>query len=152
MKLKSPNNGFVIFCECRPASYQSSAKTKEIYKRRIENNYRRYYTGMMPDEPLFANVYHFYNEDVSIDADNISKPTWDALSKVAFSDDRQIIIRSAASIDMRNGNFEIDPDTVPNDIRFEFLEAIYSKPHTLLIEVGELKTLENLFKQSSLWK
>jgi len=152
MKLKSPNNGFVFFCEGRPASYQGKPKNKEIYKRRIESNYRRYYAGMMPEVPLFANVYHFYNEDVRIDADNISKPTWDALSQVAFNDDRQIIIRSAASIDMRSGFFEVDPDTIPLDIRYKLLESIHSKPHTVYIEVGELKTIDSLFHQSSLWK
>lgn len=119
---------------------------------RLESSFKRYYTGMMPDIPLFANIYHFYNEDVKIDADNISKPTWDALTNVAFSDDKQIIIRSAASIDMRSGTFEIDPDSVPADIRYDFLEAIHIKPHTVFIEVGEMKTLENLFNQSSLWK
>ena len=152
MKLRLPDKGFCFFCECKPASYQGSKDSKRAYKHRLESSFKRYYTGMMPDIPLFANIYHFYNEDVKIDADNISKPTWDALTNVAFSDDKQIIIRSAASIDMRSGTFEIDPDSVPADIRYDFLEAIHIKPHTVFIEVGEMKTLENLFNQSSLWK
>lgn len=152
MKPKTPNNGFVFFCEGRPASYQGSPKSKEVYKRRISTCYQRHFTGAMPDVPLFANVYHFYNEDVQIDADNISKPTWDALSKVAFSDDKQIIIRSAASIDMRKSGLEVDLDTIPSEIRFDFIDSIYSKPHTIFIEVGEVDNISKLFIQSSLWK
>ena len=55
---------------------------------------------MIAEKELYAAIYYFYREDVGLDADNISKPAWDALNAVGYSDDKQIKIRTAVAINI----------------------------------------------------
>lgn len=140
-----------------PFSYNSSNKYRRArYERSVLNSFMKKYTSPLPSgSELYGYVYYFHNSDENMpDADNISKPLWDALSNIAFDDDRDIIIRSAFALDLRkNDAIEINIGDLPEDIGIELAE-ILSEPNSdaMLVEVGTINNKEKLFKASSLWK
>ena len=147
------SSSFALLSVGRPASYQGSPNSKTAYKNRLQSCYNRNYVGKMTAKQLYGQVFHFYKQDLMLDADNISKPTWDALVGLAFDDDRQITVRSAASIDLNvNDMMVVDMDNIPDDVVYDFMDSILSNDHTVYVECGEINSYQELFNQSKLWK
>jgi hypothetical protein len=47
---------------------------------------------------IYGVVYYFRKNEVGFDADNISKPLWDALETVCYDNDKRIRLRLAAVV------------------------------------------------------
>ena len=67
-----------------PFSYNSTdAKKRDKYVQLIRNTFDKEYKGKVPKlgkgNELYGQVYFFTSEGTDLDADNISKPVWDAL-------------------------------------------------------------------------
>ena len=105
-----------------PFSYNSSdAKKKRKYMNRIVAAFSKNYNGKIPKfkkgEELYGQVYFFTSERTDLDADNISKPIWDALVGVVYDDDKQIVSRTSTVVYTKtheiihiNGESEIAAD------------------------------------------
>lgn len=88
-----------------------------------------------------------------LDADNISKPVWDSLSEVAYSDDKQIKIRSAVAIDLgKLSIMDFDQDNLSTEDVYDLTEGILDNDHTLYIQVGRIEDYGKIFNQHLLWQ
>lgn len=137
----------------RPQSYNATPKKKEFYKEELTSTYQKFFTGKLNDKELYAIVYYFYKEDLKLDADNISKPTWDALNNVGYTDDNQIKTRVAITIDLSKYDMiDVDLDNLPAEVADELMQSLADNDHTVYIEVGAIKKNSNIFNISQLWK
>ena len=108
---------------------------------------------MLADKELYATICYFYREDMGLDADNISKPAWDALNAVGYTDDKMIKIRTAVAINLCEHDIvDFDQDNLPTDVLIDLVQSIANNDHTLYIEVGEIGRYDNIFDISQLWK
>jgi crossover junction endodeoxyribonuclease RusA len=79
-----------------PASLQTkNAKHREAWKKRVAECARRrqretYELGFIDGRPLAVTIYYFPNDFMPGDIDNIVKPIMDALTKVAYLDDKVV--------------------------------------------------------------
>lgn len=90
---------------------------------------------------------------MGLDADNISKPAWDALNAVGYTDDKMIKIRTAVAINLCEHDIvDFDQDNLPTDVLIDLVQSIANNDHTLYIEVGEIGRYDNIFDISQLWK
>lgn len=153
MGRKSVTNHFSFVYSGKPESYNADSKRKQVYKKRLSSAYKRRFSGMIAEKELYAAIYYFYREDVGLDADNISKPAWDALNAVGYSDDKQIKIRTAVAINLCEHDILVfDQDILPTDVLIDLIQSIADNNHTLYIEVGEIDRYDNIFNISQLWK
>ncbi len=153
MGRKSVTNHFSFVYFGKPESYNADSKRKQVYKKRLSSAYKRRFSGMIAKKELYAAIYYFYREDVGLDADNISKPAWDALNAVGYSDDKQIKIRTAVAINLCEHDILVfDQDILPTDVLIDLIQSIADNNHTLYIEVGEIDRYDNIFNISQLWK
>ena len=153
MGRKSVTNHFSFVYSGKPESYNADSKRKQVYKKTLSSAYKRRFSGMIAEKELYAAIYYFYREDVGLDADNISKPAWDALNAVGYSDDKQIKIRTAVAIDLSKYDIvDFDQDNIPSDVLTDLVQSIADNNHTLYIEVGEIDKYDNIFNHSQLWK
>ncbi len=121
--------------------------------KRLSSAYQRRFSGMIAEKELYAAIYYFYREDVGLDADNISKPAWDALNTVGYKDDKMIKIRTAVAIDLSKYDIvDFDQDNMLSDVLTDLVQSIADNNHTLYIEVGEIDKYDNIFNHSQLWK
>ena len=91
---------------------------------------------------MFYFVRH-YDPRRHGDADNVSKPTWDALEGLAYDDDHRVRLRIAAVIEMEpeeDGYPSIqglDLSAVPVAIADRLLEFVESdEDHVVYVELG----------------
>lgn len=125
----------------KPHSYNSTDKQKKkAYMNEIVSCYqRRYKSKIMPylSGKLYGLVYYFFQENLYLDADNLSKPIWDSLNGVVYTDDSQIITRSITAINIKESDITlIDFTGIDGSILADIIDSIYSKEHTLYIECG----------------
>ncbi len=94
-------NSFLI--TCKPKSYNHWKKnhpTGQAYLTTVTNAFlTKYANHQLLTDDLYGLVYYFFKDDRSHDADNISKPLWDCLVNVVYSDDVQIKLRIAGVFD-----------------------------------------------------
>ena len=86
-----------------PVSYNSdNPKKKEKYAQMIRDTFDKEYKGKVPKyrkgSELYGQVCFFTSEGTDLDADNISKPVWDALKGVVYDDDKQIVMRTSTVV------------------------------------------------------
>jgi len=117
-----------------------NAKQTQKYKQGILEAFKRYCGS---DDPLtgdlYGVVYYFHNVPTRLDADNMSKPVWDALQKAAYRDDGAIKLRSAGIFDLRSEPIEIlDLSDMPDSVWADFIKMIDKEKHILYVEVGSL--------------
>ena len=129
-----------------PLSYNSKNKTaKAVYQKRILSAFQRKYSGAIPRFPanqeLYAKVFFFTSDGVNVDADNISKPIWDAVNGVAYVDDRKIVMRTAAVIDVRTHPLNtIDTSGISGDVAANLIQNLTEKNvRCLYIECGKFE-------------
>ncbi|RZJ80540.1 MAG: RusA family crossover junction endodeoxyribonuclease [Chryseobacterium sp.] len=90
-------------------------------------------------DDLYGVIYHFFNTDMKIDADNLSKPMWDTLNSVFYSDDYQIKLRVAGSFDLKkNGLTVLDFTTLGGQLIADLLDAFDNEDHVIYVECGKL--------------
>ena len=83
-----------------------------------------------------------YDPTIHPDADNISKPVWDALEGLAYSDDKSIKLRSAGIVDLvateSYASLEsLDFTNLPPSILVELSALVAARRDFLYIEIGE---------------
>lgn len=153
MGRKTVTSHFSFVYVGKPASYNANSRKKELYKKRLSSAYERKFSGMLADKELYATICYFYREDMGLDADNISKPAWDALNAVGYTDDKMIKIRTAVAINLCEHDIvNFDQDYLPTDVLIDLVQSIANNDHTLYIEVGEIGRYDNIFDISQLWK
>ena len=134
-------NSFII--KRQPYTFNSwkgaSTAKKNSYKSIIRNAFRLFNTDIILTEELYGTVYHFFNKNVNIDADNLSNPLWDCLTGFLFNDDGQVKIRIAGSFDLSKNDFNVlNFSGLSGEIITELLEAFDTEDHIVYIECGLL--------------
>jgi len=88
-------------------------------------------------DELYAVIYYFFNVNLHLDTDNLSKPVWDSLNGFLFNDDLQIRIRIAGSFDLSKGDYSvIDLTGLRGDLVTDLLEAFDNEEHVVYVECG----------------
>ena len=128
-------------CDCLPRSVNSRGdkERKDKYYKSLIAAFRKYHADTAPSESsLYGIVYYFHKTETQLDADNLSKPIWDALVGTAFNDDFQIRFRSAGLFDFGTEKIdELDITNIPDYVFDDFLEMLNSRKHILYVEFGE---------------
>ena len=118
-----------------PVSYNSAdSKKRERYKGTIVEAFSRNYNG---------------NDGTDLDADNISKPVWDALIGTIYEDDKQIVQRTSTVIYTKkhnliqiNGNSDTSAELLQiltgNNVKCIYVECGYFKETMIEIEKEDL--------------
>ena len=117
-----------------------NAKGTSNFQERIRHSYHAYYPDQeLMDGVLYGIVYYFHKRNNQLDADNLSKPVWDALEGVAFNDDRSIQLRHAGVVDLRSTDMTaFDLSRMPDMVADSFIEMIGTEDHVLYVEFGGL--------------
>ena len=110
-----------------PLSYNS--RNKKAYQARIRSAFLRRYRGHVPmfppNEELYARVYFFTSDGINVDCDNISKPIWDAVNNLVYVDDRKIVMRTAAVIDMNSHPMGIiDASSIDSSVAADLMQGL----------------------------
>lgn len=126
-----------------PLSYNS--RNKAVYQNLIRAAFLRKYRGAVPcfstADELYARVYFFTSDGVNVDADNISKPIWDAVNGMVYIDDRKIVMRTAAVIDVKSHPFStIDTSSMSGAVAADLIQNL-TEPNVrcLYIECGKFR-------------
>ncbi len=126
-----------------PLSYNSkNTKNKDIYQKAIINAFQRKFRGTVPcfssSEELYARIFFFTSDGVKVDADNISKPIWDAINGMVYLDDRMIVMRTAAVIDVKTPPFNtIDTKGIRGSTAADLIQCLTERNvKCLYIECG----------------
>jgi hypothetical protein len=129
---------YAFISNIRPCSVR--AKATERFKRAIREAFKSYYPSTdFVSNDLYGIVYYFHKKHNQLDADNLSKPIWDALEGILYEDDSIIKYRSAGIFDLRSSGLEIlDITLIPEHVAYDFLERLNDSDHILYIEVGNL--------------
>jgi hypothetical protein len=130
-------------CAVQPLSVnaKSSAAKRATYRERLAAAFDRARGGSRrPSGPCYGIVYYFPKGRSTTDADNISKPLWDALRGVAYEDDAVLRFRQAGVIDTSETDMsELDLTNMPDEAAERLLELVGEGEHTLYIEIGSLR-------------
>lgn len=126
----------------QPKSHNS--RKPLIYQNRLKVAFSASYPVHIPVKTdLYGLVYHFFRRDIGIDADNLSKPIWDALRGVLFDDDKQVKMRIAGSFDLSTNDFTtIDISGLSGSMITTLLDALQEETHEhiLYVECGNFMT------------
>jgi Holliday junction resolvase RusA-like endonuclease len=129
-----------FLCPFQPRSI--NARRKEKYKENIKQCLKHYYPDIpkFNNEKLYGIVYYFYKSKTGSDADNLSKPIWDALKTVLYNDDKIIKLRYSGVYDLNNDVNKLDITKMPSNVYMDFMEYIENiqSEHLLYIELGKL--------------
>ncbi|HZH29220.1 MAG TPA: hypothetical protein VEY11_00380 [Pyrinomonadaceae bacterium] len=89
---------------------------------------------------LYGVVYYFHRKPTGLDADNLSKPVWDALTRQLFDDDRSVKIRYAGTfmLESRGLGGLLDLSSFPPNRLEEFFGMIDNEEHTVYVECGRI--------------
>ena len=130
----------------KPLSYNAfrDASRKASYTSALRDSYLA--AGGHPHAvtaPHYGIVYHLHRPDDPTDADNISKPVWDALRRVAYEDDALVELRIAGKLRIGRGlPATLNLTGVPRDAlrRLTVLAGKQSTDHMLYVELGTLRS------------
>ena len=132
----------------KPVSSNQSAK-KTRYQSGLVKAFERYHKNKSfpSDKPLYGMIYYFTDIGHSTpDADNISKPVWDALQACAYANDKAIRLRIAGIIETGPSPTgpaftEIDTSGMSDAALGALVELLENKKHNLLyIQLGILQS------------
>lgn len=124
-----------------------NAEKKTAYYTALVTAFQQYnLSAQQLNYDLYGFAYYFHRGKTGLDADNLSKPIWDALKPVAYPDDKLIRFRSSAVFDLQASGIEVlDLSNMPDEILIDFLEMIDNgKDHILYVELGKFNF--NLFQ------
>lgn len=97
-------------------------------KRKLDAVYGRGGHSFPPGTIVYGIVYYFRKEEVGFDADNISKPLWDALESICYDNDKQIRLRLAAVVTMDYHNNYTIPNTRLSRGEINQIQAFFANP------------------------
>ena len=129
---------YAFLSKLRPRSV--NAKKSEEYQQGLARDFRSYHAGEIKiDGNLYGVTYYFHKGKTELDADNLSKPIWDALESRAYADDKLIKFRASGVFDLRSEPIEVlDLSNVPDYLFDDFLDLIKKEEHILYVEFGKL--------------
>lgn len=129
-----------FLCTYRPRSI--NAKYTDRYQERIWEAFSTYCAVEQPlDTPLYGIVYYFHNQPNQLDADNLSKPIWDALEGIAYQDDLIIQLRHAGVINLRKTDLTVfDLSRVPDLVANDMIAFAGTRDHIVYVEFGSLES------------
>lgn len=124
----------------QPQSFNTKdAAKKAAYKAEVINAYNKYNPRATPlVGELYGIVYYFHRDPTGLDADNLSKRLWDALSKTAYVDDNAVKIRFSGIFDLSRGSGAIDFTSMPARVFADFVTMIGTEKHTVYVECGKI--------------
>lgn len=110
-----------------PLSYNS--RNKAVYQNKIRSALNRKYKGKVPMFPqgqeLYGRIFFFTSDEIYVDCDNISKPIWDAINQILYMDDSQVVMRTAAIIDVNLHPIKtIDTSLIDSDVAVNLLQEL----------------------------
>lgn len=130
----------------QPKAYQGSKTFKSSSAKATYIN--ELAKSLLPDdvllEPytegdLYGVVYYFTKKYTGTDADNISKPIWDCLKGILYSDDKQIKLRRAGIFNFSENDFNvIDFSGIDEQVFGVLLDAFGTDDHFVYVECGRL--------------
>jgi Holliday junction resolvase RusA-like endonuclease len=128
-----------FLCNFRPRSVNAKGTAK--FKEKIVDSFKYYYpeNNIYYEEAVYGISYYFHKRKTDLDADNLSKPIWDALSSVIYSNDKIIKLRYSGVYDINNLITEFDLTKIPKNVYIDFLDYIEKYEHIVYIELGKLK-------------
>ncbi|NPV06955.1 MAG: RusA family crossover junction endodeoxyribonuclease [Anaerolineae bacterium] len=129
----------VLVESMRPLS--GGAKHKRAYQNAVAAAACQAQVPRLASRRLYSKVYYFHRGRSTIDADNLSKPTLDALTGLAYEDDAQIVLRVAAKIDLDTDNYEFPVNRLGShqfDKLLMLLSSAEARVDVLYVEVGEV--------------
>lgn len=129
-----------FLCTYRPRSI--NAKHTDRFLERIWEAFSKYCFVEQPiATPLYGIVYYFHNQPNQLDADNLSKPVWDALEGIAYKNDLIIQLRHSGVIDLRKTDLTlVDLSRVPDSVANDIIAFAGTNDHILYVEFGPLQT------------
>ena len=110
------------------------------YEGDIKAAFRQYWPfAITQNGQFYGIVYYFHRVSNQIDADNLSKPVFDALKNELYTDDKFLkVVRSGIFDLTANGIEVLNLTKVPDNVFSDFLRALDRSDHILYIEVGDL--------------
>jgi Holliday junction resolvase RusA-like endonuclease len=130
---------YTFLCEYPPRSVQAEKCPR--YKSEIINSFKKYNSVFeIQSNYLYGIAYYFHNKPTQLDADNLSKPIWDALENILYDDDKIIKIRYAGVYYLKQPKSIslINLTNMPKHIYDDFIDKIDSVNHLLYVEIGYL--------------
>lgn len=130
-----------------PTANKTGGSRRPAFVRRVREGFVSA-GGAVATQPCYGLVYYFvqgYRPSNDADADNISKPVWDALKGTAYDDDKIVRLRIAAVVD--TGSEPGGPPALTDlglsdmrpDLASHLVEMIGAgKRHILYVEIGRL--------------
>jgi hypothetical protein len=130
-------------CPVRPISVNArpTVRKRETYRNKLLEAFKEAVEDLaMLDDLPYGVVYLFSLHDRGYDADNISKPLWDALRGVAYRDASAVRLRVAGVLDMRTMDLaSLDLTTIPERTTKGLLDLLGKEAHVLYVEIGPLR-------------
>ena len=130
-------------CARQPLSFNATTRgaKRDAYREHLKREFASAGSGHeLPRGACYGIVYYFLRGNGGPDADNISKPLWDALRGVAYEDDAAIRFRQAAVIDTDGTDLnELDLTHVPDETAARLIELLGDEDHVLYVEIGSLR-------------
>ncbi|MGA9656431.1 MAG: hypothetical protein WBV96_21215 [Polyangia bacterium] len=88
---------------------------------------------------LYGLVYYLHAKPTQLDADNVSKPVWDALEGIGYRDDEVIKHRRAGLIDLRSKDLHtFDLSGMPDSVAAALISAVGVHDDIIYVEYGAL--------------
>lgn len=122
-----------------PPSWNNKTKQKQRtldrFSERLKQQFQTTYPPHRPLADLLSGdiiwLTNKYEPGKHPDADNISKPVWDALSGLAYEDDKQIRRRSSGIIELTPGtltelNFSTWPPVVVDTVEQVSMQPVFN--------------------------
>lgn len=131
-----------FFYIAKPVSQNNRGGKINAYRRGLKRKLNAAYGAMSFLYPkssvIYGIVYYFRKNRVGYDADNISKPLWDALEAVCYDNDKQIRLRLAAVVTMDYYNNYTIPTTHLSPQEIIQIKSFFANPrqkHMLYIHM-----------------
>jgi hypothetical protein len=127
-----------FICTKRPRSV--NAKGTSSFQQFVVEAFRGFHQeAVCATQPLYGIVYYLPARPTELDADNLSKPIWDALQGICYDDDKRVRHRRAGIIDLQTTELQaFDLSAVPDDVAAALIRAVGTEDHVLYIEYGSL--------------
>jgi len=127
-------------CTCRPRSVNARAALKSIFVKAIQSAHGNCTQIVNPAAgDLYGLVYYLHAKPTQMDADNVSKPVWDALEGIGYRDDEVIKHRRAGLIDLRsNDPRAFDLSGMPDGVAADLISAVGVHDDIIYVEYGTL--------------
>ena len=140
----------------QPAAY-GSGNYRSARKAAYQQAYQQAFlvahpAAMLQSGDLYGIVLYFTkrrNDYVDPDADNISKPVWDSLTGYAYSNDRQIRLRTSGVVNLGELSLtELAVETLPSAILTDLENFVLADElrHLLYIHVAPLRADQYCFQ------